>query len=738
VVATELAQVVLAGTVTGGVGPFSYRWTKLDGPPCAVSGGTTAAASFQAPPVGPAGVDLTFGLEVTDLGVTTFTSTHYDTVTVHVVNSANAVPVANPGPARSVVAGEWTVLDGTASTDADQHPLTYLWTCTTPSSPAQNLGQYVPQGTSAAAQTPWRAPNVTSTTTFVFQLAVSDNEATGTATLSLTVTAPPPSFSGSATSMAPYRQELTAAEARHLLRRMGLGWHPSDVAATVAQSKTPGVGLSGIVDAALATPQIAAVADEAMNYAPQIASPTAGVPQFNQPFDPYPSLTTAQIEAHWLIHAFRSPAALRERTAQMLHGRLAASVRNLPDGKRHWSLLHADMLRHGVVVPGTSNLVAGTGPFGDWRTMLLHFARDPVTLSFIDGFDNLRFAPNENFAREFFELHALGILDENGVPIYGESDVKESARAFTGWRPVCYALNPAKPASCEPSFSLPFHDNGLKTILGSAPTNFDDQGVVDLALDYDGGDNAARRLARLLIGHFVTETPDPALVTQLKSTILANDWDLEPVLATLLKSEAMFSASARKAIVKSPLELALGATKTLRTPLQTRDIVTGSSMWSHLKLLQHRPGNPIDVNGWPRDVEWADDYMLVRRSELLRKIVLVSRTPTPPVGGATPDYPGVAATPVALSAFLPPPTARKSDETVRLLEEIFDVDLKETTGTGGSTSEFLAAKNLLDTLTIGSGGCPSNAPFDGDCPQHADRLWSLVMLFFEHPEFARL
>ncbi len=736
----ELTFGGVTATVTGGVGPFHFRWTKLDGPPMALTGAMTSTVTFQAPPVGSGNAKVVLELEVTDLGVPGEISVVHDDVVVNVLNAPNAVPAANPGPNRTLTAGEWTVLDASGSTDADNHPLTFTWTFQAPSAFPQDLAQYVPQGTAVAVRTPWRAPLVTTSTVFTFQLAAFDNAETGTATLALTVVPPPPPFVGNPDSLAPYRAELGASEARHLLRRLGRGRHPDDVAAVVLQSKTPGQGLSSIVDAALVVASTPDVQDEAMNYSPPIVSPSAGVPGYNQPFDPYPSLTTSQMHAHWLTHAFRSPNALLERTVRIVHSRLAASVRSLPDGKRHWSLLHADMFRHGVLVPGTTNLEPGTSVFGNWRKVLLFFARDPVTLSFIDGFDNLRFAPNENFAREFFELHALGIFDENGLPIYDELGVKESARAFTGWRPVCFVLDPTRPGSCEPAFSLPFHDSGLKVVLGSAPTNFDDAGMIDRALDYDGGDNAARRLAHMLLESFVVATPSAALVSQTAAVILANNWELAPTLAAILKSEAMFSPAARKGVVKSPVELALDAAKILRTPIQTRDLFSGSSLYNQLRTLQHFLGDPVDVNGWPKDLEWADDFMVVRRSELLRRIVLLSRTPTLPVAagpGVFPDFPGVAAVPVALDPFLPPQYARRSDETLRLLCEHFDVDLREATGVGGTSSEFQLAKTLLDTLPIGDAAtCPTTAPFDGDCLQHRDRVWSLMLLLMEHPEFS--
>ncbi|MCA9322870.1 MAG: DUF1800 family protein, partial [Planctomycetes bacterium] len=747
----ELSTTTLAAQISGGIGPFESVWTKISGPAITLASPDALSTTFVSPPVSSAGADLLFEIELIDLGAP-FSSVVRDTVAVHINNIQNQAPIARAGVDLDVDVGDWVVLDASASSDADGHPLVFTWSQS--SGPGVPLTQYRSAGTAEAARTPFKAPIVTVTTTLTFSVLVSDNELSHTDQITVTVRPNINEFSGNPSSLAPYGPTLTKREVRHLLRRVGAGWHPEDVGIVQSASRDPQIGLDGIVTAMMVpmlqdSPEAMAIFDEAMNYAAALASPSAGTPTKNQPFDPYVSPTTTQMMATWTVYTLRSPAPLHERLTRFWHGRLAASVRNLADGRRHWSLLHSDMLRFGVRVDCYTNapnlpvtqcpLIAGTGPYGNYREILIAWLNDPLTLAFIDGFDNLRFAPNENLGREFMELHSLGILDENGVPIYGENDVKEVARAFTGWRPSCFVVDQSRPASCFPSFVTFFHDYGQKSILGSAPFDFDDVGVVDRVLSYDGGDNAARWLARGLLKYFVTHEPSPALVQALAAEILQNNWELSPTLHTLLSSQAMFAAVHRKALVQSPVDLCNGMIRTLRVSLQSRDIVQ-ADIRANLDILGHRLGDPTDVNGFPEDVEWLDEFAVIRRSELIRKILLRARQPSLPEPqpgsppGTLPDAPNHLSVAVAIDAFLPPVGARNTENTTRLLMELLDVDLHQTAAVGAAVSEFVLARDYLDLPT--SGAFPG--PFDGDNPGHDDRLWSLIHLLFEHPEFQRM
>ena len=721
----ELDVVPLNGTASaanGGV--LSYRWTKVSGPPVTLIGANTPNATFTAPSVNSTSV-IVFDLEVTEV-IAGFTSTRHDTTNVAVQNSSHQPPHADPGSDRTVEPGTWVVLDATASFDPEGQAIDFTWVQL--SGPPVNVSTYQTQGVGAASITPIFVPAVGAPTVMSLRLDVHDGELIGSAILDLTIDPGPTPFAGSLTSspMASYRNQLTAAEARHLLRRVGTGIHPDDVAAARA------AGLTSVVQATLApgTTVDTDVTDEALGWAVDIISPSNADPPLNQPFDPYPRYTPAQVEAHWLTHAFRSDNVLLERMARFWHDRLSASCAGLTLRRRHWGVTHADMLR--------------TRAYGNYRDMLIAFLEDPVTLSFIDGFDSIAFAPNENLAREFMELHTLGLRDENGQPIYTEQDVTEAARALTGWTTTCIAITPGSESSCYPAFSSFFHDPGSKTVLGMTD-NYDDVGLVDLVLAHDGGDNAARWLARGLLECFVVHDPPEPTIAALAAVILQNSWEIEPSLETLLTSRAMFAPEARRGIVVSPVDYTNGLVRTLRVPLQTHDIIgnAGTSLMGQLTHLGQRLGRPIDVDGFPDDLEWMDEFTVVRRSEATRRILLLGVSPSVPnpimPGG---DYPGVAQTPVSLESFLPPLKARTSAEVLRSLLDHLDIELKTTPANGFSQSEFDLVAEYLDTSVQADGGAPSGYttsynPFDAEDPDDLDKLWGVIKLLLDHPDAHR-
>ena len=127
--------------------------------------------------------------------------------------------------------------------------------------------------------------------------------------------------------------------------------------------------------------------------------------------------------------------------------------------------MHATMLRNGSLTPAQQAAQGvSQGCLGNFRDLLYDFAIDPVTLSFIEGFNNVALAPNENFAREFMELHTLGIRDPVTDALnYTQSDVSEGARAWTGYQEVALGTSNW---SYYPQYNASLHDNGSKTILG--------------------------------------------------------------------------------------------------------------------------------------------------------------------------------------------------------------------------------------------------------------------------------
>ena len=235
-----------------------------------------------------------------------------------------------------------------------------------------------------------------------------------------------------------------------------------------------------------------------------------------------------------------------------------------------------------------------------WRARVsqLHLTmlRDDAMLAWLDGVENHRSAPNENLAREFFELFALGIGN------YSEQDVRESARALTGWQRV---YNLAK----DIRFQATLHDDAEKTILGQTGG----WGEEDLKRITCAQPAAARRIAWRLWRTFISDVdePTPELLEGLAATMrVDNDVDLARGLETLLRSRLFHSDVYAFRRVLSPVEWTASVLRAGETFPPHPDLV---EVVVSCEQMGQRPFRPPNVAGWPGGLEWLTDAGLVAR-----------------------------------------------------------------------------------------------------------------------------
>ncbi|MEO8889894.1 MAG: DUF1800 domain-containing protein [Jatrophihabitantaceae bacterium] len=219
---------------------------------------------------------------------------------------------------------------------------------------------------------------------------------------------------------------------------------------------------------------------------------------------------------------------------------------------------------------------------GNFRTLALTMLTDAAMLRWLDGEKNTAKAPNENLAREFMELFALGHGDG-----YTETDVREGARALTGWkiRPdgTTY-LNAAQ------------HDNTTKTFLG-VTGNLDVTGYCDAVLARPA---SARYVATRWWGRLVSDTPPSAAAVTAVADSYGVQCDLSKMFSTML-TRPEFSA-AEGTLVLDPVEWLIGAVRTLRVPV--RDDTAAKKLLGVLRMLGQIPFYPPNVSGWPSGQAW--------------------------------------------------------------------------------------------------------------------------------------
>lgn len=230
---------------------------------------------------------------------------------------------------------------------------------------------------------------------------------------------------------------------------------------------------------------------------------------------------------------------------------------------------------------------------GNFRTMLLEVSQAPAMLSFLNNQQNKKAHPNENFARELMELFTLG----RGY--YTENDVKEAARAFTGWQ---YNRD-----SGEFFFNERQHDSGTKVFLGQKGS-FSGEEIIDIILQKK---QTAFFIAEKLYKFFVNDIPDPRHVEELGNLFYAGGYEMKPLLKKLFTADWFYHSRNVGNKIKSPVELLTGLNRQFNIRYENERI---------LLQLQRSMGQalfyPPNVAGWPGGRSWIDSSSLLTRMKL--------------------------------------------------------------------------------------------------------------------------
>lgn len=482
----------------------------------------------------------------------------------------------NGSPSAAISASQTTgvrpggpvTVDASGSTDPDGDALTFEW--------RQSGGPAGSFADSAAPTTVFTAPASLDPVDVKVQVVVRDGKG-GESAAELTLSVVPGAeFAGAPQSVAAYRDKLTADEAYHLLRRAAFGARPEQVQAAV--------------DRGLAT-----TIDDLMFRQPV---PT----QVEDLADSYQD----NIPRRWMVHLLESPNPLLERMSMFWHDRFATSRRVLTDRDRRLAVLHWEMLRNNAL--------------GNYRVFLEQLTLDPLMLIWLDGGNSPKTRPNENYAREFWELFTLG-----RDVLYTETDIREAARAFTG-----VFLFREQNLDARPIFDLTRHDETLKTIFPTrttAPFNYDYKTVITLTLAQP---EAPRYVARNLFVFFVHDNPTDAAVQELADAFVAGGFEIAPLVRRILSSQAMFSPEARGNQVTSPVEHVVGVARTLDMHMQSEDSqgflldqLVNDLVGTGQELL-----NPPGVEGWTEDAGWLQDQWLITRVRALSRTMEFGPTRT--------------------------------------------------------------------------------------------------------------
>ncbi len=279
------------------------------------------------------------------------------------------------------------------------------------------------------------------------------------------------------------------------------------------------------------------------------------------------------LNREWMIKMGSTDAILREKMTLFWHDHFACRTKNPLFAQNLNNILR----RHSL---------------GNFREMLMAVSKSPAMIQYLNNQQNKAKSPNENFAREVMELFTLG--RDN----YSEDDIKNAARAFTGW-----GFNPKG----EFVFRKRQHDFGTKKVLGHEG-NFGGEDVINIILDKK---QTAIYITEKIYKYFVNEQLNREHVDLLATNLYESGYDIGEMMKQILTSDWFYAAENKSRIIKSPVELFVGYARLL--PFKEIDKKS-------ILLMQRALGQvlfvPPNVGGWPYGEEWINSTSITFRMQL--------------------------------------------------------------------------------------------------------------------------
>jgi len=301
-------------------------------------------------------------------------------------------------------------------------------------------------------------------------------------------------------------------------------------------------------------------------------------------------LETNRVAYWWANRMVTSPCPLQEKMALFWHGHFAVNEAKVRDYRKLLAYLEL-FQAHGT---------------GNFRDLMVAVAQNPAMLAFLDAGVNVKGASNENFAREIMELFTMG------VGHYTEKDVREAARAFTGWNFVDtkFVVNKDQ------------HDDTEKTFLGKTG-RFDGVEVIDIIMEQPA---TAEFISGKIYRFFVREDLSPDLQRQLGAMFHRSRYEIMPLLETIFLSRDFYSLVSLGTQIKSPVQLAVNTYRKLG--LANAPGVPDFN--SSTSALGQQLFGPPTVAGWAGGRSWITPGLLLERANFARDVLFPDINFLPP------------------------------------------------------------------------------------------------------------
>jgi hypothetical protein len=466
-----------------------------------------------------------------------------------------------------------------------------------------------------------------------------------------------------------------ATKAAHLLNRAGFGPKPEEVDKVLSLGPQKAVDWlldfpdTGAESDSESGPDLSAIADEPdPRDMRQMMMNKDMTPderkEMRQKFERSNRDANESVITWWMNRMVNGPYPLQEKLTLFWHGHFTTSARDEKSATAMWQ--QNELLRQYAA--------------GKFEPFVHAISKDPAMLDYLNNEQNRKQHPNENYARELMELFTLGIGN------YTETDVKEAARAFTGWT---HEGN-------DFVFRRFAHDDDTKTFLGRTG-NFDGDDIISIILVQP----ACRKfISGEIFKWLAYDNQDQSLAQALGDYFWDQEYSIRPLVKTILTSKAFYSPQCMGVQIKCPIQLMVGTARMLGTPLPPTP-----GMLAALNQMGQVPLMPPNVRGWPGGQMWINTSTLFIR---YNTAVWMAGGGVPALtrmtrkgDGDKPLRPGEAAT----SDFQPAATGTASDVVDywvnRLLQRPIDSDKKNILADAlGQQSDDPEAQRKLVQLIV--------------------------------------
>lgn len=392
--------------------------------------------------------------------------------------------------------------------------------------------------------------------------------------------------------LAPYTGAWGKPEVIHLLKRTMFGAKQSDInyfltrtaAQAVDELLTPTEPLPAPPIKEYATPTGAGIVDDA-----NIAQGTTWVNDVNND-GTVQSLRQGSLKKWWVGNMVNQGRSIREKLSMFLSDHFGTEMNEV--GIANLSYTHHALIRRNAL--------------GNFKQLVRDITVDPAMLRYLNGYLNTASAPDENYSRELQELFCLG---KGPGSQYTENDVKEAAKVLTGWQvnfnTYTTTFSSGRHSSVNKQFSS-FYEN--KVITGRTGANAGNLELTDLMNMIFAEEETAKFIVRKFYRWFVYYTIDAQTETNvilpLADIFRNNNYEIKPVLQTLLKSEHFFDMLNRGCVIKNPADLVIGSLREMNAtfpPLTDWDTnyVFWANLWAVMTVTGMNLGDPPNVAGMP-------------------------------------------------------------------------------------------------------------------------------------------